>query len=342
VLNMEVVLASGEVVNANKTHNADLFKALKGGGNNFGILTRVDVKTTKRGPTDKIWGGQIIVPATRGNIRQGLEGLVEFTTANNDNVHAALQFGMKYDRFGLKFMDVAPATTDGSIYPPIFSKLTSLWPRLMNTMRVAGMPSFVDEYEELQPNGYRQTFATMTVVNDLDTVIEVQAIIDDLYNSVKNSVRGLDWTFLYQPQPRVIQQFATESTGNGNSLGLNENAHDQMSKSAFPPTITSGSNHANCTAYTVVFMTPRWSHAEDDEVVYEALRTWEKRVHEASTRRGTADPFLYMNFAGPSQKPLCSYGEASLRFMREVSTKYDPEQVFQRLVPGGFKLSKAC
>ena len=69
-------------------------------------------------------------------------------------------------------------------------------------------------------------------------VLEVQVIIDELYQSVKNTVRGLDWTFLYQPQPRVIQQFATEATGNGNSLGLNSNSHDQMSTSfSLPPSI---------------------------------------------------------------------------------------------------------
>lgn len=43
VLNYEMVLATGEVVNANSTHNTALFKALKGGGSNFGVLTHVDV-----------------------------------------------------------------------------------------------------------------------------------------------------------------------------------------------------------------------------------------------------------------------------------------------------------
>jgi FAD/FMN-containing dehydrogenase len=35
----EVVLANGEIVTATKTSNTDLFKALRGGGNNFGIVT---------------------------------------------------------------------------------------------------------------------------------------------------------------------------------------------------------------------------------------------------------------------------------------------------------------
>jgi len=44
VVNYEVVLTDGQIVNANKTTNPDLWKALKGGGSNFGIVTRFDVE----------------------------------------------------------------------------------------------------------------------------------------------------------------------------------------------------------------------------------------------------------------------------------------------------------
>lgn len=44
VVNYEVVLASGEIVNANATANSDLWRALKGGGANFGIVTRFDIE----------------------------------------------------------------------------------------------------------------------------------------------------------------------------------------------------------------------------------------------------------------------------------------------------------
>jgi hypothetical protein len=56
VVNYEVVLASGEVVNANAQENTDLWKALRGGGNNFGIVTRFDLKTFEQGP---FWGGAV-------------------------------------------------------------------------------------------------------------------------------------------------------------------------------------------------------------------------------------------------------------------------------------------
>lgn len=45
VANFEVVLANGTIINANSTTNADLWRALKGGSGNLGIVTRFDMET---------------------------------------------------------------------------------------------------------------------------------------------------------------------------------------------------------------------------------------------------------------------------------------------------------
>lgn len=45
LVSARVVLASGEIVKASHTENADLFWALQGAGHNFGIVTSLEVKT---------------------------------------------------------------------------------------------------------------------------------------------------------------------------------------------------------------------------------------------------------------------------------------------------------
>lgn len=50
-------------------------------------------------------------------------------------------------------------------------------------------------------------------------------------------------------------------------------------------------------------------------------------------------PWIYANYADPSQEPLKSYGETNSEFMKGVAAKYDPDAVFQRMVPGSFKLA---
>lgn len=42
VVNFEIVLANGTIINANANENADLWKAQKGGSGNFGFVTRID------------------------------------------------------------------------------------------------------------------------------------------------------------------------------------------------------------------------------------------------------------------------------------------------------------
>lgn len=60
VVNYEVVLADGSIVEANKTSHPDLFWALKGGSSNFGIVTWFDLETIK---SAKVWAGAHTVSA---------------------------------------------------------------------------------------------------------------------------------------------------------------------------------------------------------------------------------------------------------------------------------------
>lgn len=74
VINWEVVLANGTVVNANAHQNPDLWKALKGGGSNFGLVTRMDLETM---PAKNLAHGERIVTANASDDVIG--AIVDFT-----------------------------------------------------------------------------------------------------------------------------------------------------------------------------------------------------------------------------------------------------------------------
>jgi FAD/FMN-containing dehydrogenase len=59
-LNYEVVIANGSIVNANNQSNPDLYWALKGGNNNFGVVTHYHLKTFPYNGT--VFGGNIVHP----------------------------------------------------------------------------------------------------------------------------------------------------------------------------------------------------------------------------------------------------------------------------------------
>jgi FAD/FMN-containing dehydrogenase len=74
-----LITASGETVIATSTDSPDLFISLKGGLNNFGIVTAFTMKTI---PIKKIWGGIAIYAPT--SISQLIQATVDFVKNDED------------------------------------------------------------------------------------------------------------------------------------------------------------------------------------------------------------------------------------------------------------------
>lgn len=79
VVNYEVVLADGMIVQANKDSNADLYQVLKGGSNNFGIVTRFDLQGF---PARKIWDASGMHPKEYNDAF--LDALIDFGERLNE------------------------------------------------------------------------------------------------------------------------------------------------------------------------------------------------------------------------------------------------------------------
>lgn len=83
-----------------------------------------------------------------------------------------------------------------------------------------------------------------------------------------------------------------------------------------------------------------WSNAADDAALNAAAETFLTQAVQYTKSQGQYHGFLYSNYALPSQDPIASYGPTNQATLRAVSKMYDPNQVFQDQVPGGFKLSR--
>lgn len=153
VLNFQLVLADGEIVNANATSNSDLFRAQKGGGFNFGIVTRVDVKTFSY--SNELWGGEILVPLTPDTEQAALAAIVNYTQQNNVDVDAMLQTAFFYFSNGTALIDFAIAEMNNVTNPNILKPFTSMQPQIINTVSSRPLTSFVEELIPTEPKGYR-------------------------------------------------------------------------------------------------------------------------------------------------------------------------------------------
>lgn len=92
MVNYQIVLASGEIVQANANDHPDLYIALKGGGgSNFGIVTRLDFATFKQG---KMWGGKLLFFPQ--SFPGQLDALAEYLNGPNTDPKAQVRINIGY------------------------------------------------------------------------------------------------------------------------------------------------------------------------------------------------------------------------------------------------------
>jgi hypothetical protein len=84
LVSAELVTADGEVLRVDETEHPDLFWAIRGGGGNFGVVTRFEYRLQ---PMDGFVGGMLVLPATAaviaGFIRAADEAPEELSTIAN-------------------------------------------------------------------------------------------------------------------------------------------------------------------------------------------------------------------------------------------------------------------
>lgn len=152
VLNFEVVLASGEIVNASESSYTDLFVALKGGGSNFGLVTRFDIATFE--DSNQVWGGGLLSGATPQNTLQSLKALLTFT-ANSYDPNAAVALISNYNTSsGSGELANYLVQTEGVAYPAIFTPQLSI-PHFLDMTGYRTMANISQDVSQITPTGLR-------------------------------------------------------------------------------------------------------------------------------------------------------------------------------------------
>jgi hypothetical protein len=150
VTNFQVVLADGTIVDANSECNTDLFQSLKGGNNNFGIVTRIDFITFEQG---LIWAATVYNDLTL--VDSVIEEFVKINSPSAYDEYASLivSFGYSQAR-GLSVISSNLEYTNPVENPPVYSGLLSL-PSLRSTSQLTSATSLAFATEALQPKGAR-------------------------------------------------------------------------------------------------------------------------------------------------------------------------------------------
>lgn len=305
IRNYELVTANGEVIEVNRESYPDLYWALRGGGNNFGIVTRFDYETFPQGD---VFAGHIVYA------EEHKDAVVQaFNTYSNHGDPKAATWLSIGHLDGQKSMSglamYAAPDPDAKILQPYLSI-----PSVHSTAKVRSLTDMVHEIAEVQEVDHFQRYTNRTFKFDPDFVVWLA----DMFWAELDA-NGVAYQSK-QANVLLLQIYTKESVAlmqrnGGNCLGLKvEDA-----------------------PYLNVLLPSAWQHEKDSEVVSKFVAKILGKAVEEGKRRGLLRDFMYMNYASAGQDVLRGYGAENYDRLKRIAKKYDPDEVFQRLMPGYFK-----
>ncbi|CAJ2512827.1 Uu.00g009460.m01.CDS01 [Anthostomella pinea] len=314
----EVVLADGSVVEANEEQNADLWWGLRGGSNNFGIVTRIDFRTFKQeGP---LWS--VLTLNSLAEVDNQARIYAELMAAENYDENASFLTGWAYastQGLSVTLNQLVYTQPVANQTPAFYKPILDLPPISNATVTppvVANMSTLAQNSVALQaPQAARYMTATTTFVV---TEAMIRATFDAFNASLAlvQDVKGVMWAMNIEPLP---PQIYTRGGADKNALGLSDQAG----------------------SLGVCLISPSWTDAAQDEQVYSAARSLMADVEAKAKDLGLYNPYIYLDYAASWQEVIKGYGEENVKKLQTLRARVDPHGVFTRQVTGGFKIPEA-
>lgn len=155
VVNYEVVLANSSIIQVNNKTAPDLFWALKGGANNFGIVTRYDLLTF---PTRTVYGGS--VSWASNDTQRYLDAQTAFIApgGGSRDPKAAIMPSFAYFPTTKQNLSTVIFLYDGQTQPKAFENFTSI-PPASGSLGTTTLVGVVNTTEFYAPRTNRYVFS---------------------------------------------------------------------------------------------------------------------------------------------------------------------------------------
>ncbi|KAF9875889.1 hypothetical protein CkaCkLH20_06821 [Colletotrichum karsti] len=313
VLEYELVTANGEVINVTYESHPDLYWALRGGGSNYGVVTKFTMALYDQG---KIWFSRVRFNSTASAVFNGAfakwakdldSGDWRSTASLGWNAH------LGGPPTGVALLAHADPQSTNDTHPAAFD---DFFDNSLATS-VASSNAFHSDIAKslVFPAGVtRNSMWTTSFLVDVDMVQEAYRIWEEESRSVAPFAASQQ----LQIQTISVPQMEMMKRRGGNPSGL------------------AGQKEAVCFLNILV----QWRDSLDDGAAFAAQKRTEDRINAAAAERGLYVPYKYTNYASIFQDPYAGYGESNKQRLRDVAAMYDPEGVFQKLEPGGFKIMR--
>jgi len=344
LVSVQIVLGNGTIVEASATKNSDLFWALKGGNNNYGIVTRFDLKTFQvkavyAGGT--VWDGrenvQPVANAIQNFILPG-GGIEDPETELNPSIEVHPHESERLWRsYYLPFVNGTYSSPPRSI-----ENFTSIQatPWYNTVGQRDDWVSLAREVSSVDNNLRREQFRALALKNvpgvvDLAVNVVLKPAMEDNKWSRLKQVNGSVVSVAYQPISKQMLQAAKRS---GDAFDLDPADGSFMGMLILPRPYLSHTI-AELTRRIVILIATNWLDAQWDDLMYSYSEDAAKRLKAKAKELGVFYDFVYLNDAAGGQNPYATFGKGkSLPRMQKIQKAYDPKKVIKNLMTSGFKL----
>ncbi|KAL4782401.1 hypothetical protein BJX76DRAFT_358952 [Aspergillus varians] len=309
VKSFEVVSAeTGDILTASESQNSDLYWALRGGGNNFGLVTMFNMYTI---PSSKLWGGTRVY--SEDQFSKVIGAFVDAAKkAKSDG--KAQQYVMFANMGGTNIASAELTyTKDVKKAPGIFEKYSAI-PAVSDATSTRSLVQYCDDMAAQDPYGLREVFWNRSFKLDenfANWLVNHWFSVLPKASSIQGAVVGLVLQVITEP---ILEKM---SKAGGNALGLD----------------------ASSGPILLAHVLGMWNSTSDDETIYRFINDFYSAAASEAKNKGLANDFIYMNYASHFQDAIASYGARNKAKLQRIASKYDPHGVYQTLQPGYFKLA---
>lgn len=287
---VQVVTADGRVVRADADENADLFWALRGGGGNYGVVTRLEFDLHPVGP--EVFAGLLMHPAERGAEVLALWRDTMIDAAEELSLACAYMVAPDEEEIPVELRGKPVIVIAGMHAGPVAEGERALAP-----IREFGPPAAdffgPTAYADFQcsiddPPGYRNYW----------TAEQMTELSDDAIAAIHARAREM---------PGSAPQIFCVAWGGAIARAGSETSPLAGRESRF-----------------VIHPLLLWEDPADDE----AVMVWGRSFREEM--RAHATGAVYANFAGEEghDRTVAAYGAANYERLRRIKADWDPEDVF--------------
>ncbi|KAK0613275.1 hypothetical protein B0T14DRAFT_437459 [Immersiella caudata] len=314
VISFEAVLANSTIVQASEHTNPDLFWALKGGGNNFGIVTGAIFETFHQPPS---W-----YTFQRWDMR-ALESVLHRLTQVAHHMPSEVQMLATTLGWSVHLQEFAISERLVATSPPYLPQTLPVRnagigaeaTRLEEYIYVKATLEMAQKMDRMNADGFFNYFGSTTVKSGADINMKIASIFFDEVEGIKNAP-GIQIYIVYNPI--TVPAMQQMSKRGGNALGLRPQDGP----------------------LTIININLHWSEEGDTERMRLFMRRMISRIESTAKKDGVHHPYIFLNHCFEEQLPLESYGWENIARLHAVRDSVDPRRVFHTLQPGHHKLGR--